>query len=98
MIPTLMQNPKFAPLSGSILLLSIGMLSGFIIGARCDADASPSLRDNTAKEQLLTAVVEIGPFAINSLYLSGEGPGRKREISVGDLIAAKRTVWLEPTQ
>jgi len=47
---------------------------------------------------ILAVVVELGPFLINSLYLSGEGPGRIRSISVEELIANQKTIWIEPTE
>ncbi len=61
------------------------------------ADPAPGPTDLHDKE-LIKAIVEVGPFFINSLYLSGEGPGRIRDISVEELIANKKTIWIEATE
>jgi len=69
-----------------VLLLLTTILVGW-----SHADTSPNIETPT-DDHLITAVVEVGPFFINTRYRSGEGPGRKREISIGKLITNRETV------
>lgn len=82
--------------SSGCSLTTAGSRSNLTTAGPSHADPSPGPEAPT-DEHLITAVVEVGPFLINTLYLSGEGPGRIRDISIEELIANKETVWVEPT-
>ena len=96
-----------APFRGAVCLFMTSFLAGCsstAVGpgphvhrqARSHADSSLSVKA-PADENLITAVVEIGPFFLHSIYESGEGPGRSdRVISIKELVANGKTVWTEP--
>jgi len=81
----------FVPFRVVILLLLTTILAGY-----SHAGTSSGLKIPT-DEQLITVVLEVGPFFVNSRYRGGgEGPGRIRDISIKELIANRKTVWVEP--
>jgi len=90
------------PFAALVLLSLLPLLPGCTsVSPAEQARVAPALAKESPEiptdEHLVTVVVEDGPFFINSLYLSGEGPGRIKDIAIEDLIANKETVWTEPS-